>query len=105
MATLRLEVITPTGLAFARSGLDQVVLRRREKCFEQGSEIAVRPRHGALLTRVPDHVLRCETDAGWLRLRIRGGFAEVLDDRVSVLTPSAEELPPEPAGCEAASRS
>ena len=104
MAALRLEVITPTGLAFARSGLEQVVLRRREKHFEQGSEVAVRPRHGALLLRIPDHVLRCETDDGWIRLRVRDGFAEVLDDRVSVLTPSAEELPPESSGCEAPSR-
>jgi F0F1-type ATP synthase epsilon subunit len=97
---LRLEVITPTGLAFARNDLEQVVMRRKESRFELGSEVAVRPRHGALLLRLPDHVLRCRTDRGWLRLHVAGGFAEVLDDRVSILTPSAEELPTEPDGCE-----
>jgi hypothetical protein len=49
--TLALEIVTPDGMALQESGVDVVVLHRRERRFEPGSEIAVfRPRASAGLS-------------------------------------------------------
>ena len=50
---LTLEIVTPDGVAVREERVEVVVLRRRERRFERGSEIAVFPLHGPLLVRLP----------------------------------------------------
>jgi F-type H+-transporting ATPase subunit epsilon len=98
--TLELEIVTPDGVALTETGVDVVVLRRRERRFELGSEIAVFPRHGALLVRIPIAPVRYRRGAGTVYLAVGGGFAEVLDDKVLIITPRVEPIStavPDPA--------
>lgn len=92
MAGVSLEIITPTGLAFEAHDLSAVVLRRRESRHEVGSQIVILPRHGPLLVRLPDHIIECRQVDRAESIAVSSGFAEVLDDRVSVLTHSVERV-------------
>ena len=92
--TLTLQIVTPDGMALQESGVDVVVLHRRERRFEPGSEIAVFPLHGPLLVRLPIAPLRYYKAGERVHLAVGGGFAEVLKDRVLVVTPRAERVAP-----------
>jgi F-type H+-transporting ATPase subunit epsilon len=98
--TLTLEIVTPDGPALVASDVDAVVVRRRERRFELGSEIAVLPRHEPLLIRLPVAPARYRKGTRTFHLVIGGGFAEVRRDRVLVVTPRCERIPdgdPDPA--------
>jgi F0F1-type ATP synthase epsilon subunit len=88
---LNIEIVTPRGVAFARKGLDKVILRRQEERFEQGSEVVVLPHHGEMMVRVPDCTIGLVDEKRTVHLHIAGGFAEVRDDTVTILTASADQ--------------
>ncbi|MBE0477389.1 MAG: hypothetical protein IBX62_09855 [Coriobacteriia bacterium] len=94
MGALQLEVVTPLGVALRRSGLDKVVVRRREPRFDQGSQIVVLPGHAPTLVRVAGHDLRYEDHGETRRMRVGAGFAEIRDDRVTLIVPEAQPLAP-----------
>jgi F-type H+-transporting ATPase subunit epsilon len=90
---LALEVVTPDGMAIQESDVDMVVLRRRERRFDPGSEVAILPRHGPMLVRLttaPARYLRHGTTS---HLALCGGFAEVRHDRVVVVTARCAPVP------------
>lgn len=91
--TLALEIVTPDGRALLEEGVDAVVLRRRERRFELGSEIAVFPLHAAMLIRVPIAPARYRRGGETVHLALGGGFAEVRRDRVLVVTSRCEKVP------------
>jgi F-type H+-transporting ATPase subunit epsilon len=86
---ITLEVVTPLGRWGVQGGLDEVVMRRREARFEQGSEIAVFPGHGPMLVRLPECDVRYARGSTMRHLVVGGGFAEVRDNHVTLLVPSA----------------
>jgi F0F1-type ATP synthase epsilon subunit len=90
---LSLEIVTPDGVAVSEDAVELVVLRRRERRFERGSEIAVFPLHAPLLVRVPVAPARYRTEGRTVHLALGGGFAEVKRDRVLVVTPRCERFP------------
>ena len=98
MGALTLEVVTPRGGFLREEGLAEIVLFRRERRFEPGSEVAIFPAHGPLLVRLPACEIRYRHDGRSGRLRVHGGFAEVVDDVVTVLTPRAERPASNEAG-------
>lgn len=89
---LVLEIVTPDGVALRESGVDAVVFRRRERRFELGSEIAVFPLHGPMLVRIPVAPARYRKRGESVHLAVGGGFAEVLRDRVLIVTPRLERV-------------
>jgi len=89
MPGIVLEVATPKGLALRESGLDAVVVRRREPDRERGSEVAVLPRHAPMLVTVCAHELRYRRGEHIGHLTVGPGVAEVLDDTVTLLVSSA----------------
>lgn len=98
--TLVLEIVTPDGVALRESGVDAVVFRRRERRFELGSEIAVFPLHAPLLVRLPVAPVRFHQRGATVHVAVGGGFAEVLKDRVRIVTPRVHRVPadePNPA--------
>jgi F-type H+-transporting ATPase subunit epsilon len=103
---LELEVVVPDGLVLHEDGVDVVVLRRREPRFDRGSEIAVFPLHGPMLVRLAVAPTRYRKGGVTVHLALGGGFAEVLHDRVRVVTPRCERItgsaPDPPASAEAA---
>jgi F-type H+-transporting ATPase subunit epsilon len=91
--TLSLEIVTPDGVALEERGLDLIVVRRREPEREVGSEVAIYPRHEALLVRLPVVPVRYYTGTDITWLAVAGGFAEVTGDRVVIVTPRCQRIP------------
>jgi F0F1-type ATP synthase epsilon subunit len=89
---LVLEIVTPDGPALSERGVDAVVLRRRERRFELGSEIAIFPLHAPALIRIPIAPARYRAGGRVVHLALGGGFAEVRRDRVRVITPRCERI-------------
>ena len=54
-------------------------------------EIGILHDHAPLMALLGEGALRVETEAGTLRFRVSGGFVQVLDNEVSVLSAKAEE--------------
>ena len=90
--TLALEVVTPDGRALLEPAVDVVVFHRREPRFDLGSEIAVFPLHGPLLVRIPVGPARYRKGGETVHLAVGGGFAEVLRDRVLIVTPRLQRV-------------
>jgi F0F1-type ATP synthase epsilon subunit len=89
---LRLEIVTPGGRTYRAESVERIVFRRREREHEQGSEVAVFPGHEPMLVRMPCTPLRYSRDGETFYLAIAGGFAEVKESRVLVVTPQFEEI-------------
>lgn len=99
--SLVLEIVTPDGVALRESGVETVVFRRREPGFEVGSEIAVLPLHAPMLARIAVAPVRYRRGGETAQLAVDGGFAEVVDDRVVIVTPRVERIAaavPDPLG-------
>lgn len=89
---LRLEIVTPDGCTYGAEGVERIVFRRREREYEQGSEVAVFPGHGPMLVRMSATPLRYRRGGETCYLAVAGGFAEVKESRVLVVTPRFEEV-------------
>jgi F-type H+-transporting ATPase subunit epsilon len=84
MATLKLEIVTPEGRAYA-DDVAMVVLPSIE------GEIGVYPAHVPLMTQLLPGELRIVKDGKTTEMVVGTGFIEVTGDSVSVLTDSALE--------------
>lgn len=54
-------------------------------------EVGILHDHAPLMALLGEGALRVETTTGTLRFRVSGGFVQVLDNEVSVLSETAEE--------------
>jgi len=82
--TQRLEIVTPERKVYSED-VDFVVVPGSE------GEMGFLPGHSPLASSLKIGVLRVTKDAGKpLRIAITGGFVEVMDSRVTVLTSAAE---------------
>ena len=93
---LRLSIVTPSR-ALLDAEVEQVVAPGSE------GEFGVLPGHAALLVSLRPGVLRWTESGRARRAAISGGFAEVTQERVTVLAPLAE-LPEQIDAAEAARR-
>ncbi len=95
---LVLEIVTPDGKSMKENQVDVIVFRRREKHFELGSEIALFPRHAPALIRIPIAPLRYRKGEQTWYVAVGGGFVEIKENHVLVVTPRFEKIrPDEPA--------
>ncbi|HXZ84215.1 MAG TPA: ATP synthase F1 subunit epsilon [Myxococcota bacterium] len=83
MASLRLAIVTPSR-ALVETDADSVVAPGSE------GELGVLPGHAPLLVALRPGVVRYSAGSASGRVAISGGFAEVTQERVSVLAPLAE---------------
>lgn len=90
MGVLTLDIVTPLGVAYTANNIEKIVLRRQEAVFEPGSEIAIYARHAPMLVLVPEFDLRFVRDGEKRSVHVWPGSAEVLDDRVTILTSRVE---------------
>lgn len=97
---LNVEIVTPRGVAFERRGLDKVILRRQEERFPHGSEVVVLPHHGEMMVRVPECTIRLVEGGSTVHLHVAGGFAEVRDDTITILTATADQLQTYVSACD-----
>lgn len=82
---LSLEIITPDGMTLSESGVDGVVVRRKET-DPLGSELLILPLHGPLLARVQACTMRFYRAGQTRFVDIDGGFMEVKADTVTIVT-------------------
>jgi F-type H+-transporting ATPase subunit epsilon len=85
MATLHCTVVTPE-----RSILDEDAERIVVPAHD--GEIGILPGHARLLAKLGVGVLRVTTSGKTHEVFIEGGFVQVADNRVTVLTDTASEL-------------
>lgn len=90
VAGYRLEVVTPQGVLLEVDGVDAVVVRRREKRFEWGSEVVFLREHAPTLVGLADCRLRYHRAGRVAEVDVHGGVAEVLGGTVLVVSPRAE---------------
>jgi F-type H+-transporting ATPase subunit epsilon len=81
---LSLEIVTPEARVYSDT-IDSVVIPTTD------GEIGILPGHIPLLTQVEQGELRVAKGSSVRVLAIGGGFAEIADDKVSVLAESAIE--------------
>lgn len=89
---LVLQIITPDGQSLKEKQVDAVVVRRREKRFELGSEIALFPRHAPALIRIPVAPMRYRKGERTYHVAVGGGFVEIKENQVLVVTPRFEKI-------------
>lgn len=83
-ATLRVEVVSPERIIF--SGEATMVLTRTLG----GGDIAFQANHAPFLGAIMECVTRIYTENGVQDLAVHGGFVEVSNNRVSILSDLAE---------------
>ncbi|MFV0336792.1 MAG: F0F1 ATP synthase subunit epsilon [Chthoniobacterales bacterium] len=82
MATLTLEIVTPESLAYSEP-VDSVVIPGAD------GELGILPMHVPLMTELNPGELRISKSGQETSMAIGYGFAEVVSDRVVVLTDTA----------------
>ncbi|NTW58604.1 MAG: hypothetical protein HGB21_03740 [Nitrospirae bacterium] len=92
---LILQIITPDGKSLRATHVDAVVVLRKEKRFELGSEIALLPRHASTLIRIPIAPVRYRQGEETTYVAVGGGFVEIKGNEVLVVTPRFEKIRPD----------
>jgi F-type H+-transporting ATPase subunit epsilon len=82
MATLRLEIVTPEAKTYSED-VDMVTIPGIE------GELGILPMHAPLMTALKPGELRIKRGGQEIFLATGGGFAEVTQDHVSILTDMA----------------
>lgn len=85
MSTVHCTIVTPER-AIYETDAESVTLPAWD------GEIGILPKHARLLARLGVGVLRVTSGGVTRELLVEGGFAQVADDQVTVLTDSASEL-------------
>lgn len=83
MGKLQLEIVTPEKVLISRE-VDTVIVPGAE------GEFGILPGHISFLSSIVPGELRFQDDNKWEYICVTTGFAEVSDDRVSILVDSAE---------------
>jgi len=90
MSGLYLEIVTPHGRVLNESEVAKVVVRRFEEQFRNGGQVIFLPHHGSETVHLGPGPISYVSESGeTVRFDVGGGFAEIEQDRVTVLTPSA----------------
>ncbi len=92
---LSIEIVTPDGTVLREADVDEVVLRRLEGDFEKGSEVAIFPKRGPMMARIPIAALRYHDHGRWHYVAVAGGSVEVKNNRVRVVSASCELTDPD----------
>ena len=77
--TLKLEVVTPTGQVYSKD-VDMVTLPGSE------GEMGILPQHAPLITRMGEGEIVAKRGGQEDRILVTRGMAEIMPDRVSILT-------------------
>jgi F-type H+-transporting ATPase subunit epsilon len=82
---LSVEVVSPEAILFTGDA-DMVIARTLE-----GGDIAFQPGHVSFLGALDDWPLRVLQESGQTTFAVHGGFVEVSNDRITVLSDVAEQ--------------
>ncbi len=87
---LSLEIVTRHGRRVFEDDLTEIVFRRREERFEQGSEVAIFRGHAPMVMQNAGGAVRWKDQKDIVhRYDVGPGLVEVLEDRVLLVTDAA----------------
>jgi len=86
-----LQVITPERIVIEEKDVDFIVFKTEGE-EELGGEIGVLRDHAPMLARIPTSAVRYKKDDHQYYLAVAGGFVEVRDNRVTILSNGAEKV-------------
>jgi len=86
-----LQVITPEKVVIEEKDVDFVVFKT-EGQEEIGGELGVLRDHAPMLARIPTSAVRYKKGDEQYYLAVAGGFVEVRDNRVTILSNGAERV-------------
>ncbi len=86
-----LQVITPEKILIEEKDVDIVVFRTEGE-EDPGGEIGVLKNHAPMLARIPTSAVRYKKGDRQYYLAVAGGFIEVRDNRVTILSTGAEKV-------------
>jgi F-type H+-transporting ATPase subunit epsilon len=81
---MKMKIITPDGYVWDRE-IEQVILP------SSTGQLGILAHHAPLLTALDIGVMRAKTAQGWVALVLFGGFAEVLNNQITILVNGAQE--------------
>jgi len=84
MRPLTLDVVARSGRLLHVTDLDAVVVRRRERDYDPGSQVVVLRGHGPLLMQVQPCTVRYRGRQGEGSVRVERGLLEVWEDKVTI---------------------
>jgi len=84
MASMLLEIVTPEGVTYS-SQVDEVIMPSAD------GELGILPMHAPLMTKIVPGELLIRAEGKESYMAVGEGFAEVVQDRVAVLTDMAVE--------------
>lgn len=90
-AQMILQVITPEKVLIEVPDVEIVVFRTIG-VEDPGGEIGVLRNHAPMLARIPTSAVRYKKDKKTYYLAVAGGFVEVRDNRVTILSTGAEKV-------------
>jgi len=79
-----LEIVSRHGVELEATGVERVVVRRREREHFPGSEVAICRNHAPMLMQVQPCRVRWYVDGQPHAFEVPGGVLEVWGDRVTV---------------------
>lgn len=85
--SLNIRVITPDRVVLSTSATEAILPSTT-------GQVGVLVNHAPLLTAIDVGVLRFKVDSKWTPLVLFGGFAEVIDDKVTILVNGIAEIDP-----------
>jgi len=85
--SLNIRVITPDRVVLSTSATEAILPSTT-------GQVGVLANHAPLLTAIDVGVLRFKFDSKWTPLVLFGGFAEVIDDKVTILVNGIAEIDP-----------
>nr|YP_010938235.1 ATP synthase CF1 subunit epsilon [Meringosphaera mediterranea]WLD05748.1 ATP synthase CF1 subunit epsilon [Meringosphaera mediterranea]WLD05842.1 ATP synthase CF1 subunit epsilon [Meringosphaera mediterranea]WLD06062.1 ATP synthase CF1 subunit epsilon [Meringosphaera mediterranea] len=86
--SLNIQVITPDRVVLSTSATEAILPSTT-------GQVGVLVNHAPLLTAIDVGVLRFKVDSKWKPLVLFGGFAEVIDDKVTILVNGIAEIDPD----------
>jgi F0F1-type ATP synthase epsilon subunit len=89
---ITLDIVTPRGAFLHETGLDEVVVRRREKDNPIGSEIAILHNHAPLLVSTQECDLRYRDGTRVSHVHVAPGTLEVRSGTLTLLVHSATRM-------------
>ncbi|MFO8009020.1 MAG: F0F1 ATP synthase subunit epsilon [Candidatus Brocadiia bacterium] len=82
---MQVKVITPERTVLEQDDVEHVLLPA------DNGEVGILPRHNAMVCTIKVGRIRVDTNGESVRLATSGGFAEVLEDTVTILADTAEQ--------------
>lgn len=86
------QVVTPEKVVLQEKDVDIVIIKSQDKVDQDGGEVGIMKDHAPMLVRIPTSSVRYMKGEEVSYLAVAGGFVEVRDSCVTILSTGAERV-------------